>query len=374
MQATMGQIIKKLRKERNFTQEELAEQLGVTFQAVSKWENNSGMPDISQVVPLATVFGVSTDVLFGMYGINNTQEVQKIIQSAFELISNPVTTESVRRCYEVLMDGLKKYPNNTTLLSQCLEVGCSLSYPENDIYDSKNGKNIYRECILQADLVIKYSKSTTDILRAHMIMVQLHSAYGNMESARVHAKEFPLRADMTIHEMNAFILHFEKDYCTEGVNWQYDFMYHLEAMLDDIVRLGCCYYQLGNFADARYALTFALKLIDLVCENEDVRPTLHYRECGDIYALLAKVYLKEGKTDEAINQLQKMVNHDVYERAKYKHGMKMQSPLLCDTENCYFALFPDDKQKLINKLNDTAFNEIRECDEFLKLLQAIDMI
>ena len=55
-----------MRKERNLTQEELAEQLGVTFQAVSKWENDTGLPDISQVIPLATVFNVSTDVLFGI--------------------------------------------------------------------------------------------------------------------------------------------------------------------------------------------------------------------------------------------------------------------------------------------------------------------
>ena len=62
MKETMGQIIRRLRKERNLTQEELAEQLDVTFQAVSKWENDAGMPDISQVVPIANVFGVSTDV------------------------------------------------------------------------------------------------------------------------------------------------------------------------------------------------------------------------------------------------------------------------------------------------------------------------
>lgn len=65
MNETMGQIIRRLRKEKNLTQEELAQQLNVTNQAVSKWENGDCMPDISQVVPLANVFGVTTDVLFG---------------------------------------------------------------------------------------------------------------------------------------------------------------------------------------------------------------------------------------------------------------------------------------------------------------------
>ena len=50
MNENMGQIIKHLRKERNLTQEELAEQLNVSAQAISKWENGTSMPDISQVV------------------------------------------------------------------------------------------------------------------------------------------------------------------------------------------------------------------------------------------------------------------------------------------------------------------------------------
>jgi DNA-binding protein len=95
MKETMGQIIKRLRKERNFTQEELAEQLGITFQAVSKWENDTGMPDVSQIIPLATIFGVSTDVLFGMSGKGNREEVQRIIQSAIAFITEPATKESV---------------------------------------------------------------------------------------------------------------------------------------------------------------------------------------------------------------------------------------------------------------------------------------
>ena len=64
MSENMGEVIRRLRKERDLTQEELAEQIGVTSQAISKWENNTGLPDISQVIPLANFFGVSTDTLF----------------------------------------------------------------------------------------------------------------------------------------------------------------------------------------------------------------------------------------------------------------------------------------------------------------------
>ena len=58
MKESMGQIMKRLRKEHNLTQEELAEQLNISAPAVSKWENDTGMPDISQVVPLANLFGI----------------------------------------------------------------------------------------------------------------------------------------------------------------------------------------------------------------------------------------------------------------------------------------------------------------------------
>ena len=75
MKENMGQIIKRLRKERNLTQEELAEQLNISAQAISKWENGTSMPDISQVVPLANLFGVPTDVLFGVYGTEHEEEV-----------------------------------------------------------------------------------------------------------------------------------------------------------------------------------------------------------------------------------------------------------------------------------------------------------
>lgn len=179
MSYSMGQIIKRLRKERNFTQEELAEQLNVSPQAVSKWENGTSMPDISQVLPIANVFGVSTDLLFGVSGKSGREEVEKIISHAESFLTKPLTSECMKKMYFALQDGLKKYPNNAILLMASLEAGISLAYPENSVYDPEIGKEVYEECIRQANIVISYSKNACDELRAHMIMVLLHSAYGN---------------------------------------------------------------------------------------------------------------------------------------------------------------------------------------------------
>ena len=63
MDNTLGKRIASLRKENNLTQEQLAEMLNVTPQAVSKWENDIACPDISLLPELAKTFNVSVDEL-----------------------------------------------------------------------------------------------------------------------------------------------------------------------------------------------------------------------------------------------------------------------------------------------------------------------
>lgn len=63
MNETIGNRIAKFRKERKLTQEELANQMGVSSQAVSKWENDASCPDISTLPKLAAILGVTTDEL-----------------------------------------------------------------------------------------------------------------------------------------------------------------------------------------------------------------------------------------------------------------------------------------------------------------------
>ena len=66
MDETLGKRISGNRKRLGITQERLAEQLGVTAQAVSKWENDQSCPDITILPKLAEIFGTTTDALLGV--------------------------------------------------------------------------------------------------------------------------------------------------------------------------------------------------------------------------------------------------------------------------------------------------------------------
>jgi|LSQX01.3.fsa_nt_gb transcriptional regulator with XRE-family HTH domain len=72
MKETLGQRISKLRKSKDLTQEQLGQKVGVTSQAVSKWENDTSAPDIMLLVDLANIFEVSVDELLGNIKINET--------------------------------------------------------------------------------------------------------------------------------------------------------------------------------------------------------------------------------------------------------------------------------------------------------------
>ena len=65
-QEKFGEFIKKIRKENHFTQKDLANRLGVTYQAVSKWENGKNLPDISLIKQMAKDFSIDLSLFFDM--------------------------------------------------------------------------------------------------------------------------------------------------------------------------------------------------------------------------------------------------------------------------------------------------------------------
>lgn len=74
----LGEKILKLRKERGLSQEDLAEKLGTTRQAISKWENNQGFPETEKLLLLSNVFEVSVDFL-----LKNEKSIPSVDEKGF---------------------------------------------------------------------------------------------------------------------------------------------------------------------------------------------------------------------------------------------------------------------------------------------------
>ena len=84
-----GEIIKDIRKKNNLTQKELADKLYVTYQAVSKWENNKSIPDISILQNISKMFNIDLNYLTNTKKRNNT--IYFILIIIFLILSLTIT-------------------------------------------------------------------------------------------------------------------------------------------------------------------------------------------------------------------------------------------------------------------------------------------
>lgn len=111
----LGEKIKALRKQKNVSQEVFANDLGVSFQAVSKWENGNTMPDVTMIPAIASFFGVSTDELFDFNLFEIEKQVEAICHKAYQYRFTD-SAESER----ILREGLRRFPGNDIILNNLL--------------------------------------------------------------------------------------------------------------------------------------------------------------------------------------------------------------------------------------------------------------
>ena len=113
MTPSIGQNIRRLRRERDITQEGLAEFLGITAQAVSGWECDRSMPDIAQLPLLANIFGVTTDEILGVNVAAREANIDEICKNARKTHADGYGDEAIR----ILRKGLLDYPNSYKIMA-----------------------------------------------------------------------------------------------------------------------------------------------------------------------------------------------------------------------------------------------------------------
>lgn len=120
MEKTIGRKLYDLRKQSGFTQDYVAEKLGVSAQAVSKWENDIACPDIMTLPKIAELFGITIDELF------KNEEVKSNVK--FEKIEKINENELIFRVYVDTANGDDVKVNLPYLLvKELINVGKNIS-------------------------------------------------------------------------------------------------------------------------------------------------------------------------------------------------------------------------------------------------------
>ncbi len=172
MKLNLANNIKKYRKQKDMTQEALAECLGVSPQAVSRWENNTTYPDMELIPVLAHLFEISTDELFDY----NLYEIEQRVSAIVDEYSKYYDAD-LAKAEKILRAGLEQYPGNDTLLN-CL-IG-TIPIPERS-----------EEVISLCKQLVETTQYDDVKYDAWRIMAEAYCSVDNYELAREAIEKIP---------------------------------------------------------------------------------------------------------------------------------------------------------------------------------------
>jgi len=110
----ISENLKSLRKAKGWTQEEMAEMIGISPQSVSKWERGDTCPDISLLPALANLYQTSIDSIIGMDKINDKKIKAELHNDSHECLRSGNYAEAA----SILSKALKTFPNDEGIMSE----------------------------------------------------------------------------------------------------------------------------------------------------------------------------------------------------------------------------------------------------------------
>lgn len=354
MQKTIGQTIRKLRKERGFTQEELANALGVTAQAVSKWENGIGVPDVSQFVPIANLFDVSIDVLFARECQRTDIQVKEFLKDLNKKNLN------FKEQFEKMSDALRKFPNNPDLLESIVETACYIVDPNN-----KETHDILKTAVNAADSFIRNCNEIGKIFWMKAKTVDLMSRAGYYTEAERLANEFDIPI-ITEHMYMARICHDKKDYSKEIYHRKESIAQILGFLMAEITDLGIAYETNGNIEEALRVHMTNLKLPYIIHDEGSYHAPLqnsHFLSGFDAAHCLVQL----ERFDEAIDILEKIFDYAILQCKCCRDHIPISTPLLSgiDMKHYHGGMQEDD---YMYRIEYKEFSPLHKNPKFQSLL------
>ena len=354
----IGTKIRELRRARDMTQDELAELLGVSYQAVSKWETRAACPDLSLIAPLARLFDVSADTLLG---IDTGDE----LRAEFDAVYENYWQKDYAEMYDIAKRAVAEFPGDYKYLEWLASMEYYIAFDD----DYKNGgsdeffSSMLEKSRQHYEMVIE-GCNDSELRSKSMFGIILDLKYlGRIDEAKQYAMMFPespgYSRDMMLH------------LCAEGderLDISQRILYTKAKELLDALRN--IWKSGGINKYTRAAVDLSLTLIETLIDDGN-----HLDFLWNLYQLYiekAECSMADGDTKSAMKYLvlardyaYKSQQNDILGRSKY-------TSLLLDRVDRSFtpSLLPNDAIDYLKYcLNKEIFNPIRDCADFIDFTQ-----
>ncbi len=309
MQLNLGTKIRSLRQRDGRTQDALAEALGVSAQAVSRWESGGSYPDMETIPAIANYFHISIDELFG-YNYDREEKINSIVESGKKILTHQgfvlyegCLSEDVYESIEMLRAASEEFPNEPRILGMLaqalimwgihvhgmkVELNETTGIMEED--EQHNAQNIFwQEAIEAYEKELKAELSTENREKTIQQLTPLYCRMGEYEKAKALAN-----AQNSIAVSRELMLAMT----TKG---EEKARYRSEAILELIVNLDC---------SIRESIGLNTKISGTEYEKELLLSVIQLYEtifvdgrCGFYHWYIANLYLNlvryEANTDGA---------------------------------------------------------------------------
>lgn len=353
MSITIGQSIKKYRKENDLTQEQLAEIFGVTAQTISRWELGTAYPDITMLPVLANFFGISTDTLLGVDISRKNDEIKAALEynSTLHREGRHVESEAFIR------EKLKLYPDNAELTYQLAYALAKYTA------EGEQQQVIDNEIESLCKRSIQLDNGTWITHAVKQMLCLMYNRQGQREKAVEIAESMP-----TWWVSREFLMQYVLPQEEAAAQRQYN----LVALMDmTILHLHKIARDMPSYEQSVAVLDKAVALAELIA-GDDMK--YHHERICKCHLWRARYFCRMGKKDSAFEALEKAFYHTVQfesrpECSKYeafwlwriedvRANEKKDAP-----ENLY--------QHLFRKIKEPVFEIIHSDERFARLTEAI---
>lgn len=357
----IGLKIKQLRREKNITQEELGELVGLTSKAISRWENDTSYPDITLLPILANIFEISVDELLGVENIKQDEYVKKIKKKANQFEQNN-DYESQLKLWQ---EAYKKLPNNEEIKLYLIDIMNTINIVTNEI------KYAY-EIIKLAENILDKSTSNAIRINATQCLVDLYSQMDNIEMAEYYCKQLPSDLLLTQNVMKTRYLKDDKLLTTIQMNIN-DLITEITRESEFIIYNNRI--KISNEYKKEY-LERLIKIEELVFVKED---DFGYNAVQIIfnYIELAKLeILTTNKEDTVFNCFDNIIKAVDYITNFKPHIIKspFMNKIECTNISGYSNAILNLKNNILKELTDNKFRKFKTFEKYKELINKIEKI